>query len=198
MTGLFPLVILKMETPRIEIPQIKIKEIYIPKIQKWEQNPTILEIIDKPSLDYPVVSYPTYDRLEYHPDKFIPTDPVKQPEQKQPDIPQPPEYKPKVKKDKEFFVKCPNETNIPVGSYPNDLKLQVVIGHSVKNGKCYEIFRDSTFIEKWIPSTPVLVNTSIIAVTAASSPIIANLLKNLIKTAIKRLAKSKDKSKAQT
>ena len=182
-----------MEIPRIEIPQIKIKEIYIPKIQKWEQNPTILEIIDKPSLDYPVVSYPTYDRLEYHPDKFIPTDPVKQPEQKQPDIPQPPEYKPKVKKDKEFFVKCPNETNIPVGSYPNDLKLQVVIGHSVKNGKCYEIFRDSTFVEKWIPSTPILVNTSIIAVTAAGSPIIANLLKNLIKTAIKNMTKKKEK-----
>ncbi len=113
-------------------------------------------------------------------------------------IDKPPEYKPKVKKDKEFFIKCPSEDNIPVGSYPNDLKLQVVIGHSVKNGRCYEIFRDSTFIEKWIPSTPVLVNTSIIAVTAAGSPIIANLLKNLIKTAIKKLSKKKDKSKVQT
>ena len=133
-----------------------------------------------------------------NPDKFIPTDLVKQPEQPQPEIPQPPEYKPKVKKDKEFFIKCPSEDNIPVGSYPNDLKLQVVIGHSVKNGKCYEIYRDSTFIEKWIPSTPILVNTSIIAVTAASSPIIANLLKNLIKTAIKKLSKKKDKSKVQT
>ncbi len=44
----------------------------------------------------------------------------------------------------------------------------------------------------------VLVNTSIIAVTAAGSPIIANLLKNLIKTAIKKLSKKKDKSKVQT
>ena len=187
-----------MEIPRIEIPQIKIKEIYIPRIRTWEQYPTTLDIIDKPKLDYPVVSYPTFEALQYNPDKFIPTDPVKQPEQPQPEIPQPPEYKPKVKKDKEFFVKCPNEDNIPVGSYPNDLKLQVVIGHSVKNGKCYEIYRDSTFIEKWIPSTPILVNTSIIAVTAASSPIIANLLKNLIKTAIKKLSKKKDKSKVQT
>jgi len=182
----------------IKIPRIEIREIYIPKIRTWEQYPTILDIISKPQIDYPVVSYPTYKALEYLPDKFIPTDPVRQPEQKQPDIPQPPEYKAKVKKDKEFFIKCPSEDNIPVGSYPNDLKLQVVVSHVVKNGKCYEVYRDSTFVEKWIPSTPILVNTSIIAVTAASSPIIANLLKNLIKTAIKRLAKSKDKSKVQT
>ena len=187
-----------MQIPRIEIPQIKIKEIYIPKQRTWDQIPTTLDIIDKPKLEYPVVDYPTYEALEYLPDKFILSDPVKQPEQQQPNIPQPPEYKPKIKKDKEFFIKCPSEDNIPVGSYPNDLKLQVVVSHVVKNGKCYEIFRDSTFVEKWIPSTPILVNTSIIAVTAASSPIIANLLKNLIKTAIKRLSKSKDKSKAQT
>ena len=184
-----------MEIPRIEIPKIQIKEISIPRTTTWEQYATTLEIIDKPKIDYPVVSYPTFEALQYLPDKFIPTDPIKQPEQSQPEIPQPPEYKPKVKKDKEFFIKCPSEDNIPVGSYPNDLKLQVVIGHSVKNGKCYEIFRDSTFVEKWIPSTPVLVNTSIIAVTAASSPIIANLLKNLIKTLIKKLTKKKDKVK---
>ena len=187
-----------MEIPRIEIPQIKIKEIYIPKTRTWEQFPATLDIIDKPNLDYPVVSYPTFEALEYLPDKFIPTDPVKQPEQNQPDIPQPPKYKPQVKKDKEFFIKCPSEDNIPVGSYPNDLKLQVVVSHVVKNGKCYEIFRDSTFVEKWIPSSPVLVSTSIIAITACASPIILKLLTNLIKTAIKRLSKSKDKSKVQT
>ena len=184
-----------MEIPRIEIPQIKIKEIHIPKIKNWEQYPTTLDLIDKPKLDYPVVDIPSFEPLEYNPDKFVPTDPVKQPEQKQPEIPAPPKYKPEVKKDKEFFIKCPDVTNIPVGSYPNDLKLQVVVGHSIKNGRCYEILRDSTFIEKWIPSTPVLVNTSIIAVTAASSPIIANLLKNLIKTAIKKLTKKKDEVK---
>ena len=186
----------KMEI--IKIPRIEIKEIYIPKTRTWEKYPTTLEIIDKPKLDYPVVSYPTFEALQYHPDKFIPTDPVKQPKQPQPDIPQPPEYKPKVKKDKEFFIKCPSEDNIPVGSYPNDLKLQIVVSHVVKNGKCYEIFRDSTFAEKWIPSSPVLVSTSIIAITAGASPIILKLLTNLIKSAIKRLSKSKDKSKAQT
>ena len=187
-----------MQIPRIEIPQIKIKEIYIPKQRTWDQIPTTLDIIDKPKLEYPVVDYPTYEALEYLPDKFILSDPVKQPEQQQPNIPQPPEYKPKIKKDKEFFIKCPSEDNIPVGSYPNDLKLQVVVSHVVKNGKCYEIFRDSTFVEKWIPSSPVLVSTSIIAITAGASPIILKLLTNLIKTAIKKLSKKKDKSKVQT
>jgi hypothetical protein len=187
-----------LEIPRIEIPQIKIKEIYIPKTRTWEQYPTTLDIIDKPSLEYPVVNFPSFEPLEYHPDKFIPTDPNKQPEQKKPDIPQPPKYTPKVKKDKEFFIKCPNESSIPVGSYPNELRLQIVIGHSIKNGQCYEILRDSSFTEKWFPSSPVLVSTSIIAVAAASSPIIVNLVKNLIKTAIKKLSKKKDKSKVQT
>ena len=187
-----------MEIQRIEIPQIKIKEIYIPKTRTWSQYPTTLDIINKPSLEYPVINFPSFEPLEYHPDKFIPTDPEKKPEQKKPDIPQAPKYIPKVKKDKEFFIKCPNESSIPVGSYPNELRLQIVIGHSVKNGQCYEIYRDSSFTEKWFPSPPVLVSTSIIAVAAASSPIIVNLLKNLIKTAIKRLTKSKDKSKAQT
>ena len=121
-----------MEIPRINIPQIKIKEIYIPKIKTWEQYPTTLDIIDKPTIEYPIVNIPSFEPLEYNPDKFIPTDPVKQPEQKQQETPQPPKYKPEVKKDKEFFIKCPNETNIPVGSYPNDLKLQVVIGHQIK------------------------------------------------------------------
>ena len=184
-----------MEIPRIEIPQIKIKEIYIPKTRTWEQYPTTLDIIDKPSLEYPVVNFPSFEPLEYLPDKFIPTNPDKQPEQKKPDITQPPKYTPKVKKDKEFFIKCPNESSIPVGSYPNESRLQIVIGHSIKNGQCYEIFRDSTFVEKWIPSPPVLVSTSIIAVAAASSPIIVNLLKNLIKTAIKRLTKSSKNKK---
>jgi len=179
-----------LEIPRIEIPQIQIKEIFIPKTRTWEQYPTTLDIIDKPKIDYPVVNIPSFEPLDYNPDKFIPTDPVKQPEQKQQTVPQEPEYKLPVKKDKEFFIKCPSEDNIPVGSYPNELKLQVVIGHSVKNGRCYEILKDSTFIEKWIPSSPILVSTSIIAVTAASSPIIANLLKNLIKTAIKKISKS--------
>ena len=182
-----------MEIPRIEIPQIKIKEIYILKTRTWNKYPTTLDIINKPSLEYPVINFPSFEPLEYHPDKLIPTDPEKKPEQKKPDIPQAPKYIPKVKKDKEFFIKCPNESSIPVGSYPNELRLQIVIGHSVKNGQCYEIYRDSSFTEKWFPSPPVLVSTSIIAVAAASSPIIVNLLKNLIKTAIKKLTKKKNK-----
>ena len=40
---------------------------------------------------------------------------------------------------------------------------------------------------------PVLVNTSIIAITAASSPVLANLLKGVIKNLIKRLQGKKKK-----
>ena len=82
------------------------------KARTWDQIPTTLDIIDKPRLEYPVVDYPTFKALDYLPDKFIRANPVKQPNQQQPKLPEPPEFKPIVKKDKEFFIKCPSEDNL--------------------------------------------------------------------------------------
>ena len=178
-----------MEIPKINIPQIQIKEIYIPKIRSWEIYPTTLDIIDKPNLAWPVLDVPTLKPLEYNPDKFTPVEPEKPFTANDPIVPEFPEVKIPPKKEKEFFVKCPNETNLRIGNYANELKLEKVIGHKLsEDGRiCYEIFALSTFREKWIPSTPLLVNTSIIAITAASSPLIANAVKALIKNIIKRL-----------
>jgi len=186
-----------LEIPRIEIPQIQIKQIFIPRTRAWELYPTTLDIIDKPKIDYPVVNIPSFEPLEYLPDKFIPTDPVKQPEQKQTAIPKTPEYKLPVKKDKEFFIKCPDDKDLRIGMYASEDRLEKVIGHKIseEDGKtCITLFEESRFVDRWIPSAPLLVSTSLIAITAASSPLIANLLKNLIKTAIKKLTKKKDKS----
>ena len=91
--------------------------------------------------------------------------------------------------EKEFFIKCPSDTDPKIGNFANDLKLDKVVGHRLsEDGKtCITLYEPSTFVEKWIPSGPVLVNTSIIAITAASSPILANLLKGVIRNLIKRL-----------
>ena len=119
------------------------------------------------------------------------TEPPKPPPQQQTDLSN------IEKKEKEFFIKCPADTDPKIGNFANDLKLDKVVGHRLsEDGKtCITLYEPSTFIEKWIPSGPVLVNTSIIAITAASSPILANLLKGVIKNLIKRLQGKKKKSR---
>ena len=100
------------------------------------------------------------------------------------------------KKNKEFFIKCPDDKDLRVGMFASEDRLEKVIGHKIsEDGKtCITLFETTKFVDRWIPAPPLLVSTSLIAITAASSPIIANLLKNLIKTAIKKLTSRKSKN----
>ena len=198
------------------IPEVKIHEIKIPTIDNWYFEPPVINKVPKPIVDYPAcvkvhrnnlvnqididengtiikcgVKMPSYTPLQYTPNEFTyttpppknNTEPPKPPPQQQTDLSN------IAKKEKEFFIKCPSDTDPKIGNFANDLKLDKVVGHRLsEDGKtCITLYEPSTFIEKWIPSGPVLVNTSIIAITAASSPILANLLKGVIKNLIKRL-----------
>ena len=193
------------------IPEVKIQEIKIPTINNWYFEPPVINKVPKPIVDYPAcvkvhrnnlvnqididengtiikcgVKMPSYTPLQYTPNEFTYTTP---PPQQQTDLS-------KINKDdEEFFIKCPSDTDPKIGNFANDLKLDKVVGHRLsEDGKtCITLYEPSTFIEKWIPSGPVLVNTSIIAITAASSPILANLLKGVIKNLIKRLQGKKKK-----
>tara|TARA_Y100000114_G_scaffold39511_1_gene35162 strand:+ start:244 stop:897 length:654 start_codon:yes stop_codon:yes gene_type:complete len=100
------------------------------------------------------------------------------------------------KKDKEFFIKCPDDKDLRVGMFASEDRLEKVIGHKIsEDGKtCITLFETTKFVDRWIPAPPLLVSTSLIAITAASSPIIVNLLKNLIRTAIKKLTSRKSKN----
>lgn len=110
---------------------------------------------------------------------------------------QPETEKPKLpeKKDEEFFIKCPSDKDLRVGMYASEDRLEKVIGHKIsEDGKtCITLFEESRFIDRWIPSPPIIVNTSLIAITAATSPLLVNLLKGIIKNAVKKLTKKKDK-----
>ena len=110
-----------------------------------------------------------------------------QPETKKPKLPE--------KKDEEFFIKCPSDKDLRVGMYASEDRLEKVIGHKIsEDGKtCITLFEESRFIDRWIPSPPIIVNTSLIAITAATSPLLVNLLKGIIKNAVKKLTKKKDK-----
>ena len=112
--------------------------------------------------------------------------------------------KPKLqeKKKEEFFIKCPGDKDLRVGMYASEDRLEKVVGHKLSDdGKtCITLFEDSKFIDRWIPSPPLIISTSFIAITAAASPILLNVIKaavkNLIKKATSRKSKSADEVKS--
>ena len=147
----------------------------------------------------PYGSMPTFDSLLYNRNKIQIVE-TKQKEKKAIEQEQPKvtPKKPKLpeKKKEEFFIKCPGDKDLRVGMYASEDRLEKVVGHKLSDdGKtCITLFDESRFIDRWIPSPPLIISTSLIAITAATSPIIANLLKNLIKTAIKKVTSRKSKN----
>ena len=209
----------------MEIRQVNINHIQIPEIKAWQFEVPVINKVPKPIINYAGcvkvhrnnlinlidvdengtvikcgVKMPSYEPLQWTPNSFVYSSPPQNTNIS------PPSYmeavKPEIpnkKKEKEFFIECPNETNLRIGNYANELKLEKVVGHKLsEDGRiCYEVFAQSSFREKWIPSTPLLVNTSIIAITAASSPLIANAVKALVKNIIKRLKSKGTKTSEQ-
>ena len=146
----------------------------------------------------PYGSMPTFEPLLYNRNKIQIVETKQEEQTKQETTPQVETKKPKLpeKKKEEFFIKCPGDKDLRVGMYASEDRLEKVIGHKIsEDGKtCITLFEDSKFVDRWIPSPPLLVSTSLIAITAASSPLIINLLKNLVKTAVKKLTSRKSKS----
>ena len=154
---------------------------------------------DDPSgttINCPYGSMPTFEPLLYDRRKIEITE-VK--EEKKEEVKEvQPEYKqekpelPKKKKE-EFFIKCPGDKDLRVGMYASEDRLEKVVGHKIsEDGKtCITLFEETRFVDRWIPSPPLIINTSLIAITAATSPLIVNFLKNIIKTAVKKMTSKK-------
>ncbi len=183
-----------MEIPKIDIPQIQIKEIYIPKIRSWEIYPTTLDIIDKPTLAWPVLDVPTLKPLEYNPDKFTPVEPEKPFTANDPIIPEFPEVKIPPKKEKEFFVPCPDpQSPLRVGSFANDDRIEKIKSFYYNEDKtqCLIEWEEVTYYEKLIPSIGQFTSVFTLALVGCSAPLVLNLIKPLVKKAIAKLQKSK-------
>ena len=151
------------------------------------------------SISCPYGSMPTFEPLLYDRRKIEITE-VK--EEKKDEVKEvQPEYKqekpelPKKKKD-EFFIKCPSDKDLRVGMYASEDRLEKVIGHKIsEDGKtCITLFEETRFVDRWIPSPPLIINTSLIAITAATSPLLVNFLKNIVKTAVKKATSRKSKN----
>ena len=100
------------------------------------------------------------------------------------------------KKEEEFFIKCPGDKDLRVGMYASEDRLEKVVGHKIsEDGKtCITLFEETRFVDRWIPSPPLIINTSLIAITAATSPLLVNFLKNIVKTAVKKATSRKSKN----
>ena len=212
-----------MEIPNINIPDISIPIINIPTSNPYNvlnvplpsivlpgcykqhrdasiKNTALYE--DDPRGTYincPYGSMPTFEPLLYDRKKIQITE-VK--EEKKEEVKEvQPEYKqekpelPK-KKEEEFFIKCTGDKDLRVGMYASEDRLEKVVGHKIsEDGKtCITLFEETKFIDRWVPSPPLIINTSLIAITAATSPLLVNFLKNIVKTAVKKATSQKSKN----
>ena len=212
-----------MEIPNINIPNISIPIINIPSNNPYNvlnvplpsivlpgcykqhkdasiKNTKLYE--DDPrgtSINCPYGSMPTFEPLLYDRLKIEITEVKEEAKEETKEIQ--PEYnqeKPKLpKKEKEeFFIKCPGDKDLRVGMYASEDRLEKVVGHKIsEDGKtCITLFEETRFVDRWIPSPPLIINTSLIAITAATSPLLVNFLKNIVKTAVKKATSRKSKN----
>ena len=209
-----------MEIPQIKIPEINIQKINVPVNNPYQVLDVPLPSLKLPgcvryhrdaspkntalynddprgtSISCPYGSMPTFEPLLYDRRKIKITE-IKQEEKKQADEIQP-EYKqqkieiPK-KKEEEFFIKCPDPSKDQmIGDFRNSKKLQIVSGHKIENKECITIYEDTKFIEKYLPSVKDSTTAAGIALVAATTPLLLNLIKPLVKNIIKKLTKKKN------
>jgi len=212
-----------MEIPDISIPKIDIPTINIPISSPYQVLNVPLPSLKLPgcvryhrdaslkntalydddpkgtTISCPYGSMPTFEPLLYDRRRIKITE-IKQEEKKQVDEVQPKyeQQKPELpkKKKEEFFIKCPGDKDLRVGMYASEDRLEKVVGHKIsEDGKtCITLFEETRFVDRWIPSPPLIINTSLIAITAATSPLIVNFLKNIVKTAVKKATSQKSKN----
>jgi hypothetical protein len=143
--------------------------------------------------------FPSFNPMNYQPKNLIlseDTPIISSP----PEIPEtkPPVTQNPVEKEEVFFIKCPDpEKDQRIGDFRNDKRLERVVGHKLNEdgSKCITLYEDTSFTEQYIPNVPAVTNAAAIAVVAASTPILINIVKPLVKQIFSKLTKKKNKVK---
>ena len=143
--------------------------------------------------------FPSFNPMNYQPNNLIMSEdtPITASEPEIPE-PKPPITENPVEKEEVFFIKCPDPLKDQrIGDFRNDKRLERVVGHKLNEdgSKCITLYEDTSFTEQYIPNVPAITNAAAIAVVAASTPIIINLVKPLVKQIIGRFTKKKNKVK---
>ena len=103
---------------------------------------------------------------------------------------------PKIPEEKkeEVFKPCPGVNDQRVGDYRNEKKLERVSGHEVGlSGECITLYEPVAFIEQYLPTPALAVNTAAIALIAASTPLLVPVIKAAVKNIFKKLTSKKKK-----
>ena len=140
--------------------------------------------------------FPSFNPMDYQPNNLIMSEdtPITASEPEIPE-PKPPITENPVEKEEVFFIKCPDPLKDQrIGDFRNDKRLERVVGHKLNEdgSKCITLYEDTSFTEQYIPNVPAITNAAAIAVVAASTPIIINLVKPLVKQIITKLTKKKN------
>jgi len=208
----------------MSIPEINIDEINIPPIPKYQIFEPEIKIVPKLVIDYPAcikihrnnlvteididkngtvihcgLNVPSYEPLEYTPMYFNSTqstltnraeqNPVIKTEQPQ---------VPLKKKDKEFFIPCPDpNSTLRVGSWANEKKLEKVKAFEYNDDKteCLIIWEEVSFVETYIPTLSQFTGVFSLALVGCSAPFVLNLIKPLVKKVLTKLQKKGKKVK---
>ena len=140
--------------------------------------------------------FPSFNPMDYQPNNLIMSEdtPITASEPEIPE-PKPPITENPVEKEEVFFIKCHDPLKDQrIGDFRNDKRLERVVGHKLNEdgSKCITLYEDASFTEQYIPNVPAITNAAAIAVVAASTPIIINLVKPLVKQIITKLTKKKN------
>ena len=156
-------------------------------------------LLDDPNGVFTVsdASFPSFNPMNYQPNNLIMSEdtPITSSEPEIPE-PKPPVTQKEAKKKEEFFIKCPDpQKDQRIGDFRNDKRLERVVGHKLNEdgSKCITLYEDTSFTEQYIPNVPAVTNAAAIAVVAASTPILINIVKPLVKQIISRFTKKKNK-----
>ena len=204
----------------MEIPDINIQDIYIPDIYSFYKPETATPLqINVPGCTYQHrdikntgninlllddpngvfftcdAPFPSFNPMDYKPNNLIMTEdtPIDMGEPEVPE-PKPPVIENPVEVEEVFFIKCPDpEKDQRIGDFRNEKRLERVIAHKLSDDgkRCITVYEDTSFQEKYIPNVPSITNAAAIAVVAASTPILINIVKPLVKQIITKLTKKK-------
>ena len=145
---------------------------------------------DDDTITYCDADTPSFDAMDYTPEQLIitketPPPPVAPP----PDPPPTPETPPTGDLGQS---ECPGPTQLRVGDLTQSGD-EVVIGHELQGTICVTLYKPTTPVEKFLPSTNQVSTTAAIAIVATASATATPLLLRLIKPTIKKLIDSAKK-----
>ena len=192
----------------IGIPNVGVNPIFQPGVPRnFVIHPPITDYLAKPVVAYPgcveqaaaieddqkVIrcdgEVPGYNAMDYTPENMVITKETPPPKTKTPDAPEVPEAPevpsnvvPPVKKDEE--VPCPGPNAPRIGDVAQNQK-ERVSGFELQGEICVVLYEDIPWTAQYLPAPQVATTTAAIAVTAASSALLAKPLADLLLKAFK-------------